>query len=508
MTPAAIKRLHLPTLAVLALSAVLATAAGAAPDRNGASARAAPLGFGVSDNAGMFADDSGDRFFSTLLRANLSENAMVVTWQAGQLAPGGDQAAFLDRSIATANAKGVKIVMVVYPADPREHDAEQFCGFVRALAVRYPSVQEWAIGNEVNKADFWFPPTPESYLPVLARCYDALDELGKTVIGFELSPRKTPSSPSPVQYLKRAGEVLRAMGRDRPIMDLFGYHPHPNLSLSGPADVSPGKQADWPDTGPGTIDRVKQAIHDAFHGTAQPDVDQGLRIKLRELGWQVVTDGHPGYVGAENVRVVDEDTQARYYVEMIDALACDPHISELLFFLLVDERERGGRNEAGELVSGGWQSGLVRVDWTERASFAAVRDAIARTGGSCAGSESVWRPATGVIGAKAGFKDANRVHPKKGRYFAFNVRAAEEATFVARLERMGAPAATGTKRRAAAAKAVYTMKGTIKAGHNPLARFPRRLLPPGSYRYSVVVSAWANADRTSSFASKPFKVLG
>ena len=501
---------QLTSVLVLALGAVIATAAGAAPDRGSTSARTAPLVFGVSDNYGLFAEaPERDWFFTAIKRANMSENAMVATWQAGQLAPGGDQAAFLDRAIASADAHGVKIVMVVYPANPREHDAEQFCAFVRAMAMRYPSVQEWAIGNEVNKADFWFPPTAESYVPVLARCYDLLKELGKTVIGFELSPRKTPSSPSPIHYLKEAGDVFRAMGRDRPLMDLLGFHPHPNLRADL-ADVSPGRRADWPDTGPADIDRLKQAVHDAFHGTAQPDVDQGLQLKLREMGWQVATDGLPGYIGTENVKVVDEETQARYYVEMIDRLVCDPHVAELLFFLLVDERERGGRNEANALVSGGWQSGLARVDRSERASFAAVRDAIARTGGSCAGAENVWRPAAGVVGAKADFRDANRLHPTKGKYFAFNVRADEEATYVAVLERIGAaPKKNAKKRRGSASTAIlYTVKGAVKAGHNPLARFPRKVLPPGTYRYSVVVSAWANAGRTSKFTSKSFKVLG
>lgn len=129
---------------------------------------------------------------------------MVVTWRSGQIAPDAIQKAFLDRAIATAQRKGVKIVLVVYPAVPREHDAEQFCAFMKALAVTYEYVDEWGVGNEVNKADFWSPPSPESYLPVLARCFDLLEAEGETVIGFEFSPRKTPSSPSPVQYLRRA----------------------------------------------------------------------------------------------------------------------------------------------------------------------------------------------------------------------------------------------------------------------------------------------------------------
>jgi hypothetical protein len=475
-----------------------------------AQARSAPLVFGVSDNAGLFADDFGDQFFSTLRRANMTENAMVVTWRSGQLAPDTIQKAFLDRSIATAQRRGVKIILVVYPAAPREHDADQFCAFMRGLAATYEYVDEWGVGNEVNKADFWFPPTAESYLPVLARCYDVLKELGETVIGFEFSPRKTPSSPSPVQYLREARDVFLAMNRDRPVMDLLGYHPHPNLRADL-QDVSPAKRAPWPDTGPADIDRLKQAIEDTFRGTAQPTFSRGLRAKLRELGWQVATDGRPLYIGDENVKVVDEETQAQYYVQVIERLACDPHVAELLLFLLVDEKERGGRNAGGQLVSGGWQSGLVRADWTERASFSAVADAIARTGGMCLGQESVWRPATGVIGAQADMADAKRVHPRKGTYFAVILKAAEGALYKAGLFSLGKRpvinrAAIERALGAGGGGRVGFVEGELDADRGRLVRFPKRRLPAGWYVYAAEIQAWANEERTSFFISQAFQI--
>jgi hypothetical protein len=492
------------TLSLVAALALVAIAPAAAQ------ARTTPLVFGVSDNAGLFSEDTGEQFFSTLRRANMTENAMVVTWRAGQLAPDAIQKAFLDRSIATAQKKGVKIVLVVYPAVPREHDAEQFCAFMKALAVTYEYLDEWGVGNEVNKADFWFPPSPDSYLPVLARCFDLLEAEGETVIGFEFSPRKTPSSPSPVQYLKEARAVFLAMNRNRPLMHLLGYHPHPNLRADL-QDVSPTKRAPWPDTGPADVDRLKQAVEDAFHGTAQPTFSGGLQAKLRELGWQVATDGRALYIGDENVKVVDEETQAQYYVQMIERLACDPQIAELLLFLLIDEKERGGRNLANELVSGGWQSGLVRADWTERPSFAAVAGAISRTGGMCQGAETVWRPATGAVGAAADFSDAKRIHPRKGTYFAVILKMAEQGLYRAGLFSLGRRPAVnrGAIERAlerGGAARRFLVEGNLLADRGRLVRFPKRRLPPGWYVYAAELRAWANEERTSFFISKPFQV--
>ena len=43
----------------------------------------------------------------------------------------------------------------------------------------------------------------------------------------------------------------------------------------------------WPNAGVTNLDRIKQAVWDAFRGTAQTTFEQGLRIRLDEVGWQV-----------------------------------------------------------------------------------------------------------------------------------------------------------------------------------------------------------------------------
>ena len=59
------------------------------------------------------------------------------------------------------------------------------------------------------------------------------------------------------------------------------------------------------------LDRVKQALWDAFDGTAQPTTLNGLRLHLDEVGWQVDTSRFTGYQGRENVPVTDELTRRR-----------------------------------------------------------------------------------------------------------------------------------------------------------------------------------------------------
>ena len=60
---------------------------------------------------------------------------------------------------------------------------------------------------------------------------------------------------------------------------------------------------------------MKQAVWDAFHGTAQPTTLKGLTFRIDEIGWQVDTTGMPGYLNPENVRTVDESTQAAYLAQ-------------------------------------------------------------------------------------------------------------------------------------------------------------------------------------------------
>src|ERR1700751_1452180 len=117
------------------------------------------------------------------------------------------------------------------------------------------------------------------------------------------------------------GHSYRSSGRAKPIFDEFDLHPYPPVQ-----DTAPFSQPFlWPQVGAANLDRIKQALWDAFHGTAQPvpaeDVGRrtggaGLPIDLDEVGEQTTVVGHDASYGTgpENVVPITAATQAARYV--------------------------------------------------------------------------------------------------------------------------------------------------------------------------------------------------
>ena len=250
-----------------------------------------------------------------------------------------------------------------------------------SLASIYPEVKQFVIGNEPNQPAFWRPQfdatgqiaSAPRFGPYLAAAYDALKAVDPaiTVVGVGLSPRgndrptaKNNISTSPVRFLRALGDWYRTSGRTLPLMDGFSFHPYPN-EATDPLE----RGYAWPNAGFVNLDRVKQALWDAFHGTAQPTTLEGLKLHLDEVGWQVETAGRPGYRGRENVPVTDELTQAAIYGQLIREAACDPDVASVSFFGFRDDGLRTG-----------FQAGLARADGSARPSAAAVQAAIAASG--------------------------------------------------------------------------------------------------------------------------------
>jgi hypothetical protein len=184
----------------------------------------------------------------------------------------------------------------------------EFCGRV---ATAFPDASAFIVGNEPNQPRFWQPQfdaggrqaAAAAFLTVLAGCYDRIHATGKPVIGVGLSPRgndnpRAPSniSTSPVRFIAALGVGYRASGRTEPIMDGFSFHPYPNANSDGP---HVGYQ--WPKAGMPNLDRIKQALWDAFNRTRQPHIETGLPLWMDEVGWQVSTEGIEAYTGDENV---------------------------------------------------------------------------------------------------------------------------------------------------------------------------------------------------------------
>ncbi len=488
--------------------------------------------FGVADDAGKFADDGGASFFADMKDIGLTENRMTVLWDPDNPTVIIEKG-FLDRSIPVAVKNGINVVFNVYPSRTRRLGdpiaQAQFVSFLGVLAKTYPQVKDYIVGNEPNQTRFEFVPqftncvlkAAAVYEQVLANAYDTLkaSDPSINVIGVGLSPRgndncNAPSniSSSPVRFIYSLGLAYRDSGRTAPIMDKLGFHPYPNSNLD---PLEKGYQ--WPSAGFVNLDRIKQAIWDAFHDTGQPTFEESpagktaaanppfLKFKLDEVGWQVkiLESLAAKYHGRESVEVTEEDKQAAIYAEIVRRALCDSAIQEVLFFGLVDEADLDR-----------FQAALERVDRSRRPAYDAVKQAIAGLRGRCGGAATLWKHATSVIGAAPLFKDL-RPKPARQQYWAFNATATEDANYKAGVfkltsKRLSPSDSSAISRVLASAKAgpaqVLSTSGLIKAYFSPLVKFNAQTLKPGFYVYAIRMSAAMNPGRTSFFVSKPFRV--
>jgi hypothetical protein len=381
--------------ATTAAAATLLAGAGAAPAAD----------IGANDDAAKHMDDRGATVFREMAELGLRQTVIAVRFKPSEAVVIQDKA-LLDAVIPNAIDAGLRVVLAVYPYPPRELEAglgspSLFGSYVGAVASIYPRVKQFVVGNEPNQPAFWRPQFSSSGANVsaatfggyLAAAYDALKSVDPeiTVIGVGLSPRgndrpkaKNNISTSPVRFLRALGAWYRRSGRSTPVMDAFSFHPYPN-EATDPLDRGYG----WPNAGFVNLDRVKQALWDAFHDTGQPTTLDGLKLHLDEVGWQVRTAGRLGYLGAENVRVTDEATQAAIYAELVRRATCDPDIAEVSLFGFRDDGLRTG-----------FQAGVQRVDGSSRPSAEALRAAIVETAGGCTGRLVSWEPQTDVLGAR------------------------------------------------------------------------------------------------------------
>ena len=385
-------------VALIAAAAAVSCAFGWAQDASAA-------GIGANDDTAKFQADGGAAYFKQMAAIGLRQVVLTVRFTPGDAADI-DPAGRLDAAVKNAAAAGIRVVFAVYPYPPRKlksglSSPATFATWLTALATRYPAVKQFSVMNEPNQPAFLRPQFARDRANVsaattgayLAAAYDALKAVDPaiTVIGVGLSPRgnddaRAPSniSTSPMRFLAALGRWYRASGRTAPLMDGFSFHPYP-VKATDPLRRS----YVWPNAGFADLDRVKQALWDAFDGTPQPTTMGGLRLYLDEVGWQVGTESLVGYTGRENVPVTDESTQAAIYAQLVRAAACDTDIAEVNFFGFYDDPRRSG-----------FQAGLYHADGTARPSADTVQQAVSETTlTGCSGVPAAWVPASGVVGA-------------------------------------------------------------------------------------------------------------
>jgi hypothetical protein len=367
---------------------------------------------GFAEDATKYADDGGNKLFTEMNKLGTTTNRVAVFWNADAPTTIQDQS-FLDRMIPVAKAHNIQIVFAVYPekatmAPTSQAAADQFCSYAVQVMQRYPYVRKVIIGNEPNQPRFWqpiwnadgTPASPAAMEVVLADCYDKLKAFDPTidVIGVGISPRgnddphaTSNSSISPVRWIAALGKAYRASGRTTPLFDEWSWHCYPNVNTD---QVETGYA--WPNTGCVNAARVKLALWDAFHGTGQPvtagypsdslarattSVFSSLMTFVDETGWQVATS-LPGYFDNENVPTIDEAQQAVDYEKLVHIADCEPTLTDFHIFHEIDEADRAG-----------FQSGVLRIDFSERPSATdpanSVQHAIAADNGACPGG--VWQ---------------------------------------------------------------------------------------------------------------------
>jgi hypothetical protein len=477
------------------------------------------LAIGVSDDGGK-ANPSA--FFAALTDIGMSQNRVSITWDPAkptQIAGQASIAAWLPM----AQAAGVNVVFMVGPRAARDltnspSAPAAFAAFIGKVAKTFPQVKDYVIGNEPNQPYFWLPQytaagkpiSAAAYEPVLARSYDALKAVSPsiTVIGVGLSPRgndnpnaKSNISRSPVRFLHDLGAAYRASGRKKPLMDELAFHPYPLKNTD-----SPGIGYAWPNAGLVDLDRIKQAVWDAFHGTGQPTFAETgvpafaapLRLELDEIGWQVAIPPTLAglYTGVENIPTIDEATQAAYYANAITTAECDSTVSSLSFFLLEDET----------LLSH-WQSGLERADGSHRPSYDSVEQTIAQTKGNCQEIPIAWNHTAKVVSPIAVWGDLKRVRSTRNKRWSFLAGAQEEAIFRAAIYKAGTSKRTIAKRlvRGKPKGSLAVVAGKIKA-KNRVVTFPARKLKRGRYVFAIRMQATMNPSRVSVFVSSAFRV--
>ena len=483
--------------------------------------------FGITEDTGALGDPG--MFYSTLNDLGASENRIAINWDPAQPASIPNQAN-LDYWLPQATIHAVKVLFAVAPAHPSDITSSptriaQFAAFLQQLARTYPYVKNYVIGNEPNQPRFWqpqFSPTGANlsgaaYEPMLAASYDALKGVDPSinVIGVGLSPRgndnpfaKDNVSTSPVRFLHDVGVAYRASKRTKPLMDELGFHPYPNQNNDPPLKGYP-----WPKAGIPNLDRIKQAVWDAFNGTAQPvfaergkpALANAIKLDLDETGWQVAIPAalQSLYSGKENVVTIDEGTQAQYYSDIIHFVSCDPDVRSLSFFHLVDEQPLDR-----------WQSGLLRLDDSKRPSFTSVKTAIAQTQGKCALTPPGWKHVTTVNGATVAFGYLGTPKGWNNRLWRFSASVQEDATYTAGVFKLGTRKLTAKARKAVLktlanprAKPLLAAKGTALAYKSKLVALPKKQLKrAGWYVYGIRLSAAMNPQRTFVSLSRAFHV--
>jgi hypothetical protein len=298
--------------------------------------------------------------------SDLGVGAVRVTldWAPGETFPTGTSRTELQRVAGAAQRMRVVLAVTGPATAPPLDDAGRasYCGFVANVLQRYPWIHDIAVWTEPNSSKFWQPRkgSAAAYEALLATCWDTLHALqpGVNVIATSAPHAK------PGRWYEQIGKAYRASGRTLPILDTVGHNAYPETSAEPPDAVHHGNSIDE-----GDLDRLLAALHKAFDGTGQAAPgSRGVTVWYLEDGFQSTPpDGDGLYTGTEtDKQAVSESVQAAQLVAALDLAYCQPAVGGFFNFELRDESSLSG-----------WQSGLLRPDWSPKPAYLAYLQAIA-----------------------------------------------------------------------------------------------------------------------------------
>ncbi|MBV8479409.1 MAG: hypothetical protein JOY72_03815, partial [Actinobacteria bacterium] len=341
-------------LAVLVVAAGLARPAAAAPG----------LLLGIDDDSLKWYTQTNSLL---AIYNSLGVGAVRVTfdWTDGETFPTGNDLTELQRVAAAARRIRVIVAVTGTADDPPLDDASRasYCTFVSNIVRHYPWIHDIAIWTEPNSSTFWDPQhdAAAGYEALLAACWDALHA---AVPDANVIATSAPHAHAGDWY-RALGKAYRASGRTLPIFDTIGHNGYANNSSEPPDAIHKTGSIDEGDLG-----RLMAAIKTGFGGTGQPlPGEDGVSIWYLEDGFQsepplafaslysgTETDRHP----------VDEEEQATQITAAVDLAYCQPEVGGFFNFELRDESTLTG-----------WQSGLMRPDWSAKPAYFAYQAAVA-----------------------------------------------------------------------------------------------------------------------------------
>ena len=268
-------------------------------------------------------------------------------------------------------AQRVRVVLAVTgPATSAPVDAASrtsYCGFVANVLRRYLWIHDVAVWTEPNSSRFWQPRkgSAAAYEALLATCWDTLHAVQPAVNVIATSAPHA----KPGRWYEQIGKAYRASARMLPIMDTVGHNGYPESSAESPSAVHRGNSIDQ-----GDLDRLLVSLRKAFDGTGQAlPGSKGVTVWYLEDGFQsrppqtTPLQGRGVYTGSEtDSQPVSEEVQAAQLAGAVQLAYCQPAVGGFFNFELRDEPDLAG-----------WQSGLLRPDWSPKPAYASYLQAIA-----------------------------------------------------------------------------------------------------------------------------------